>query len=192
MSPSEFLTVLFAGRDGKGAVNVWTPQTKRSTWLTHDLTLRLDPAYDWYFGPGIAAAPGDNRERIKADDVAGIPALWADIDYAHPAHKKDGLPPQDAALALCDALEPASIIVHTGHGYQAYWLFDSFWWLHQQASERLRAALLMQRWQAGLAEKAREMGGWALDATHDLSRVLRLPGTVNHKGEPVAVEVVRA
>ena len=32
--------------------------------------------------------------------------------------------------------------------------------------------------------------GWSLDATHDLARVLRLPGTYNHKTEIKAVQII--
>jgi hypothetical protein len=38
-------------------------------------------------------------------------------------------------------------------------------------------------------KKLAEAKGWTIDATADLARVLRLPGTINHKSDPIQVTV---
>ena len=46
------------------------------------------------------------------------------------------------------------------------------------AAERAQAEALLRRWHAVLRQR---LGGFALDSTHDISRVLRVPGTINSK-----------
>jgi len=83
-----------------------------------------------------------------------------------------------------------TIIVHSGHGWHAYWLFKELW-TFADAAERVRAAWLVEQWQAFLRSKARVLG-WTVDSTHDLARILRLPGSYNHKEQPAAaVSVLR-
>ena len=79
-----------------------------------------------------------------------------------------------------------SLILHTGGGLHAYWLFEASVWLRTEADRRAMTHLLKQfvhtLCQAGQAH------GWTLDALRDLARVLRPPGTINHKyGTPVEV-----
>jgi hypothetical protein len=138
---------------------------------------------------GCALSPKDygKRGRCKSEQARAIPGLWADIDVAGPAHKKAGLPP-DLASAVSLAQEmplPPSGLVHSGHGVYPLWLFKEAWLLNEPG-ERDRAAALLGRWQGCLRQLAAGKG-WALDSTHDLARVLRLPGTVNRKGVPVPV-----
>ena len=63
----------------------------------------------------------------RPDDIIAIPGLWLDLDYQSPgAHKtRHPLPPtKEAALSLLDvAPYKPSLIVHSGHGLQIYWLF---------------------------------------------------------------------
>lgn len=175
---------------------LWTLQNKRSTW--HDIgdgtdkaaesALRLaDDGMDVYVAVSVANDAGTGDTRIKSDNSGGLMGLWADIDIAQPdVHKKYNLPPsEDAAMELLDACGmPPTLVVHSGHGLQAWWLFNEFWDFDDGAGERAAAAGLAQRWNATLRVRAAERH-WTIDSTFDLARVMRVPGTMNRKGTPI-------
>ena len=144
---------------------------------------------------GVSLAPKFARmtgyERVTNATSAGIPGLWADIDIADDVHKKANLPPSiEAAQEVLSLMEhPPSITVHSGHGLQCWWLFETPW-IFKDAQERALAAQLAQSWHSQLSYVFQERQ-WTLDATHDLARVMRLPGTYNHKSAPLKrVEVI--
>lgn len=174
---------------------LWTLQDKRSTWVPLSLGANpvsdaarelADGGRDVYCAVSVAARPGLPDTRIRSDNSAGIMGLWADIDIADPdVHKKWNLPPTlDAAMDLLAAagVEP-TMIVHSGHGLQAWWLFHEFWRFDTD-DHRLAAAALAQRWNTTLQVRAAERQ-WVVDSTFDLARVMRVPGTLNRKGSPV-------
>ena len=158
-------------------------------------TLDAQRESDSYVGVGLAPAGMklSPTVRVRADRVAGIPGLWADVDVADPAHKKQNLPPsmEAAREALTELAPEPTILVHSGHGLQAWWLFEEPW-VFADGDERVRAQAMARGWHERIAG-AWAQHGWALDAAHDLSRVMRLPGTLNHKGDgPVEVTVLQA
>jgi hypothetical protein len=125
------------------------PQKRSSWYLRFDRVCRDLAAYperDIYTGAGLAAPgtriPAENR--VKAHEVAGILGLWADIDVAHAVHKKrDRLPPdlEAAQDALSTFEHQPTILVNSGHGLQAWWLFAEPWTI-QDDRERTRANAL--------------------------------------------------
>lgn len=174
---------------------LWTLQDKRSTWVAltdgtapvADRARALaDGGKDVYVAVSLARQAGMYDTRIKSANAAGIMGLWADIDIADPdVHKKWNLPPShDAAMELLTACgrEP-TLVVNSGHGLQAWWLFQEFWAFDSE-DDRLAAAGLAQRWNTTLQVRAAERS-WVVDSTFDLARVMRVPGTLNRKGSPV-------
>lgn len=144
-----------------------------------------------YFSPGICAEPKDGK--LAAADIIGITALWADIDIYYPqAHKSPNLPQnvQEAMNLLPDELPP-SIVVHSGYGLQAWWIFKESWYF-DTPEEKQQAEQLLRNLQGYIRQRAQQ-NGWHLDSTTDLSRVMRLPGTWNHKIQgqpPVQAQVI--
>jgi P4 family phage/plasmid primase-like protien len=193
MTASNFLSMLW-GQKPAGWVEVWNLQSKRSTSFsdltTVDRFIAAYPDQDWYTGAGLAAQACRPQERVKSIEVIGIAGLWADVDYAHPVHQKPNLPTDEAAARwlISKMPVPPTVLVHTGHGLQAWWLFSNPW-VFSHAQERTQAAALIQSWQAMLRNHAQQHG-WTLDSTHDLARLMRLPGTYNHKAAPVPVRVL--
>jgi hypothetical protein len=125
------------------------------------------------------------------DDVTGISALWADIDLKSDAHQKDKLPETAAdALKILPANCPPSIVIQSGNGLHCWWLFKEPW-IFEDAEDRQRAAALAGRWQTMLRQNAAAIG-WTFDRLGDLSRVLRIPGTLNHKDPAAPKQVVAA
>lgn len=108
------------------------------------------------------------RERGRAEDCETPAALWADIDPA----AGDLIGPTYWRTTLRPLLptEP-SVVVHSGRGVQLYWLLDE------------APGDWAQR-QAGLIAGLREcLDGFPVrvDSVTDVSRVMRLPGTINPK-----------
>ena len=199
MDTRNFLDALFGNKPDELCILLWEPRSKRSTWFDDTQAAAeyavKHSASDLYLGVALAPANAPEqygeKRRCPAHEVAGIVGLWADVDFAAGgAHKKPNLPPTmvDALSLVRDMGLAPTIVVHSGHGLQAWWLFREPW-VFDTPEERQEAARLVARWQATLQAKARERG-WAVDSTHDLARVLRVVGTTNTKGDvPKRVKV---
>lgn len=177
------LESLFAGKPKTDYILVWTITNKTSTWYK-DVS-KIDPAAytgDTYFGVGTAAERGDAFHRATAAQIAGIGALWLDIDIAGPGHTKTLLPAtQVAALALLTLAFPSlqpSYIIDSGHGLQAYWLLDQWHTITHENREETKQLLIdfNAYWRAASVK-----AGYDADSVCDLARVMRLPGTMNCK-----------
>lgn len=191
-----FLNILFEHAPDEKYLLLWTLADKQSRWYP---TERLDDAAgavaalaetDVYVGVSLANEDRGPHRRYEVGDTAGIVGLWADLDYAGDEHRKANLPPdEESALSLLDDLGAApSVVVHSGHGLQAWWLLDEPY-VYDNPDERDRAAELSRRWNLTLRAKAATRS-WVLDSTHDLARVMRVPGTTNRKGDPVPVRLL--
>ena len=192
MDASQFLIELWGERP-PGQVLVWRLPGKKSVWYFDLTKVRIDgfAASDIYTGVGLAAPGIDLKatERVLAENVIAIPALWAEVDIKGPAHQKQNLPvTYEAAYALLDQMPlMPTIVVNSGHGLQAWWLFNEPWIFADEAERKL-AAEIAKWWNGKLKELAAPLD---IDAVHDLARVMRLPETTNHKGDPVPVRVER-
>jgi Protein of unknown function (DUF3631) len=69
-------------------------------------------------------------------------------------------------------------LLRSGHGTHAWWLLDESWTFASD-DERVEARTLLRRLHSFLRSQ-----GWKVDAVHDLARVMRVPGTLNHKQSP--------
>ena len=209
----EFLQALYPEPLGPGQLVIWTRSkrggSKHCNWcqsLDHAARLaqKYRPSRDVHFGVALhdldAAIEVARRRRPRArkgtvrgcrESVTTLPAIWADIDIAGATHSSGTLPPhRKAALKLLEAVPAApSIVVWTGGGFHVYWLLREPWVL-ETAAERADAERLVRRVQWALQKEAR-VHGWQIDHTADLGRLLRLPGTLNHKAMkplPVTIE----
>ncbi len=136
-----------------------------------------------YVGLGLSPTDFGRSSRCKAEDVVGIVGTRVDIDIANGvAHSKGNLPTTLAeARSILDRVPiKPTILVHTGYGLQAHWLFKEPWLLDNDI-ERQEAATLLKAWNDTIRDHAKAIGGWDVDATHDLARVFRVPGTFNVK-----------
>ena len=125
--------------------------------------------------------------RGTASDVTRLAALWADLDV-----KPGGCPDLTTARQIIDALatmlhaRPVAV-TFSGHGLQPFWAIEDGW-LDTDA-QRARARALVRRWGRLVAHVA-GIHHSHVDGVFDLARVLRAPGTVNHKATPVPVVTV--
>jgi hypothetical protein len=119
----------------------------------------------------------------KKVDCLALPGLYSDVDYGQDGHrKKNKWQIKGKALAVIQAfpLRP-SILIHSGGGFQPYWVLKEPFGLENGNYAQVEAIM------KGLALA---LGGDV--GTQDISRILRLPGTFNMKlaGKPRPVEIV--
>ena len=192
MEAGEFLTTLW-GNPPPGQILIWTLPQKRSIWYNrlNDVKVGHLSHLDVYTGVGVAPSGVllKSGQRATTEMIDGIAGMWADVDYAGDDHTKLNLPPTEAdALELIHLMPvPPTIVVHSGHGLQAWWLFDEPWIFG--SDERELAQAMIRSWQGQMAKLAADRG-WVVDATHDLARLMRLPGTFNNKSDRVPVKVL--
>lgn len=176
-----------------GLIQLWWLDGRRSQYLRAPAGAGgLDGAVDVYTGVAIAHKDHGRYKRATANQAAGIAGLWCDIDVnGGPDAKTGGAPDKTAAIELArtGVLEP-TMIVDSGYGVHAWWLLDQPWRFTSQADQDT-AARMSAQWYALHRACAREQG-WTVDHTHDLARLLRLPGTVNGKGGHLAPVTVIA
>jgi hypothetical protein len=170
MRPPAWRPEVIAARDGRTAAQV-----------------ALDLSPDVYVGCGLyaAAEPAPTR-RGTANDVVVLTALWCDLDIEKPGTKKRYVPDRPSASRFIAALPiRPTVIIWTGGGFHLWWCLREPLVLDTSV-DRAQAERLVRRWQAYLRQR---LDGYALDATHDLARVLRVPGTINSKYKtPVVLE----
>ena len=184
---------------------IWEPNGKRPTWCTSskqaaDHARSVHERSDVYFSVclhDLAISRADADEAKAADpkkagadfargcarSAVAMAGVWVDIDVKNDHHSKVGLAQtldQVVSGVMGLTMKP-SLIVTTGGGIHAYWLFKEPWTLESN-DERARAQALVEGYQKWIASTC----GFTVDATYDLSRLLRLPGTVNHKYRRVA------
>lgn len=184
-----FFERLYKNKPNDLYILIWELPGRKSVWHT-DLARATTYAetlgiwHNVYFGVGLSSRDYGPDHRVIATDIAGIPGLWVDIDVAGPAHTKPNLPPtrEDALSLLTDLPLMPNMIVDSGSGFHAYWVFAEPW-IFEDEDEQMAAATLVRRWQ-GTIRTAAQRKGWIIDATHDLPRVLRVPGTSNLKHNP--------
>ncbi len=190
MTPHEFLDFLWAGKPAELLILIWTLQDKRSRWFDNAeaaaATVAQKPK-DVYVGVGLSPCDFGPSRRCPSEQIAGIAGLWADFDLQSEAHKKSLPKTISEALELVPKEFPPSLVVSTGNGAHAWWLFKEPF-VFENDQERKEAARLITRWHTLLRLNAAARG-WVFDRLSDLARVLRIPGTINGKDSANPKEV---
>ena len=184
----EFFRALYP-EESEGHTYLWTLPDKRTQVFAAAAHAEIaqaarntgDAGKDVYFSVGLSERLFKAHERAKSADIIAIPALWVDIDIAGDAHAAKSLPPDyTAARALLPEMLDPSIVVHSGHGIHAYYIFRELLDTRTE-EERSAAEDLLRRLQGAVRARA-AIYGWHVDSVPDLCRVLRVPGTLNRKG----------
>jgi hypothetical protein len=184
-----YFRLLYGNRPpGQLAVMGWVQGRINITWAAADDLERLILAAqqlaartDVYHNVATRVAALEKGARGGSDDTLAAPGLYIDIDYVHPAHSEQNLPPSlNDALAIVRRFPlPPTMLVHSAHGLHGWWLGKEPW-VFAMPAERQAAQDLTRRFQATFRAYA-QTEGWSLDNTSDLARILRPAGTVNHK-----------
>jgi len=141
----------------------WRDNNTPPVWFKTGQPSNLPKWTNIYFGvhPGIKKFTGLSRGKI--DNVAAINCLFAEFDM------KDGW-----VIEKINDLTPSpSVIISSGGGWHLYWLLSDTTAITDQNREQIRK--IQDRW-------VRFMGGDP--GAKDLARVLRVPGSTNHKYNP--------
>ena len=113
-----------------------------------------------------------------------LPGLFIDIDVAGGHHNRDDLPTLDDALHAIDCMpRKVSLLLNTGGGLLAVWLFDQ----PLKIDDSKSANALLRRWEDRLRQL---LPTRHVDKAARLTAVTRVPGTLNHKSGTV-VELLR-
>ncbi|MCC6366885.1 MAG: hypothetical protein IT165_25465 [Bryobacterales bacterium] len=185
MTPLEFLTQLWQHKPEEHFVLIWTTPEKRSRWFTDisaaaDYVTSINGDRDVYVGVGLSKADYGPTRRCKSDEISGLCGIGVDLDVKSEAHGNKPLPPSiDDALSLLPPTLSPSILVSTGNGVHAWWLLKEPFVLDTEDDRKLAVSVLA-RWHTMLRLRAATRG-WAYDRLSDLARILRVPGTLNHK-----------
>lgn len=186
-----FIAELFGENPGRNRfIQLWTKADKRSHYFptAHQAGKFAEKhTDDLYIAVSLAPKNFGPARRCPAVESAGIAGVWADIDVNGGPEGKTGAAPNLAtAETLANShLEP-TLLINSGYGLQAWWLFEGGPWLFGSNEEREQAARTAAGWIA-LHKAAAATLGFGIDATQDLARLLRLPGTFNCKGGERAV-----
>jgi len=186
MDHQKFIEELFSEKPDNAWINIWQTPLKRSKFFD-----KIQNAIDFvasikekrnsniFINCGLIRDNLGSRKRGLKEDIIGLPGLYADIDFARTSNPN--YPPDlKAALNLVKGkgYDP-TIIVHSGNGIHAWWLFKELW-MFENKKDGDNAEMLNRRLNATIQADAAEKG-WVIDSVFDRTRVLRIPGTFNCK-----------
>lgn len=120
---------------------------------------------------GIAQRKPDVR-RGRKEDLQAVPVLWVDLDT-----EKNGWNTDRTLAALKTSQLRPSIVVRSGHGLHLYWLLEDPVLMPEYGTDEYYETLESIE---SLAKRLGQIFGG--DSVQDITRVLRLPGTLNTKG----------
>lgn len=182
MNAADFLRTLWGDRP-PGLIELWTKDGKKSQYLrspTGAGVVATPGRSDVYTGVALAHQDPGRSKRAKATERIALAGLWLDIDVCGGPDRKTGVAPnRNAALAIAHTITAPTLVVDSGYGLHAWWLFDTPW-AFRTIAEQQQAQLAAAQWYH-LHRQAAQAKGWTIDHTHDLARLLRIPGTMNGK-----------
>jgi hypothetical protein len=184
MTPLEFLVALWGNKPPEEYLLIWTLADKRSHWfkdVAEAAQFVVNVSFlDVYSGVGLAGKDYGPTRRCVSGEITGLAGIGTDFDLRSAAHPNKPLPVTiEDALTIAPASLPPTLVIATGNGAHAWWLFKETW-VFENDEERKEAAALVARWHTLLRYNAQNKG-WAFDRLSDLARVLRIPGTQNLK-----------
>src|SRR5687768_7519077 len=180
------------------SVGNWEGRTFSEPTDAADYAMRLDAegAQGIYMRTTTLASVPRSGERGGDEASKTLPGFAADMDIAGPGHKTAKPLPTSPetcfAIISATGLPQPTLWVHSGGGVYPWWMFDQGVDLTEENS---------LTWAQGLSERLHEtIAAWAEDlgwfygaGVKDMSRVLRIPGTVNRKPgtEPRLAHVIQ-
>jgi len=156
--------------------------TFRRFYLGFDLLIKDMSAWaaDLHYWFGVALRWSDTQG--EKGHCHALTVIFTDVDYGSAGHKKKNRwQTRGEAQAAIDAFpQKPSIVVHTGGGFQAYWILSEPFGLENGNFGQVEAIM------KGIGAV---IGGDT--GTQDVSRIFRIPGTFNVKTDvPRPVEIV--
>jgi hypothetical protein len=193
MTPLGFLQQLWQDKPEDHHILIWSLPEKRSRWFREipaaaEFIANANGS-DVYVGVGLSKRDHGPTRRCISEEISGLAGFWSDLDLHSEAHNQKALPSSiEEALTVIPKGMPPTMVIATGNGAHAWWLFKEPI-VFETSEERGAAARLAARWNTLLRLNAAARG-WAFDRLSDLARVLRIPGTINHKDRERPKQVV--
>ena len=190
-----FLTSLFELKPSTAAIVVaqegrWHEAT--GFLSIHPVVERVATRPDFYVGACALLRKPGRGARGKESEAAFMPGAWIDVDIdGSPIRGRTETvtghaPSRAVALDAIRAIGEPTLIVNSGYGLQPWFLLERGLVLHDAGEQRLARRIVH-----GLQRRLEREAGWKVDATADLARVMRVPGTVNTKAaDPAPVELL--
>lgn len=178
-SADEFLESFFCGTEHAIEIRVLSNDGSlrpitcfiREPQIVIDICKRYDsPGRGIYFS---VATRLNGSHSGKRENLAELPGVWTDIDCY-----KIGVSKETALTTLRSSLLPPTIVVDSGGGLHAYWLFPEPLDVRYRP-EVGRGDTIKENIDAMLRQLAGVYGGDL--ASCDITRIMRLPGTHNSK-----------
>lgn len=192
MKLKDYFQIIF-GPDFPGFISIWEKQTKNSKFYDNteldamrQYLKKTSKTKDVYFGCGLLSDK-QLKGRGKYQDILGLPGFWMDLDIQSDVHKSNFYPTtiKESYKILKEFPLAPTIIISSGYGLHVLWLFDKLW-IFLNEDERKQASVLSGKFQDSIIAIFKKHG-YTLDKTADLTRVLRIHGTLNHKKEPAVL-----
>ncbi len=158
-----FYSQLFAGKKPDDVIEVRLLGKGRPQVRQFD---KIGPALDWVEDAGedidcyIGVALRKRGEGSGKSACTRVGAVWVDLDAE--------IDREEAEKRFSAFPTPPSCVVRTGHGYHAYWLLVTM----AEGDDLARVEAVNR----GIAQL---IGGDV--ACHDISRIMRVPGSINYK-----------
>jgi hypothetical protein len=187
LDTKEFFKLLF-GKCSGGYLSLYTiPQKDTYQFRVSEYesaahkALELGEETNTYFNVCLRKELMPNHLRGSADDVLYVPAFYSDFDIKGLAHKQDNLAESEESVIeyLHSMVKPPSVIVNSGYGMHGYWLLNEPFCIKSDEDPEYISSIA-RGFGKYLSSEAKKLG-WKIDSVYDLARVLRVPGTYNHK-----------
>ncbi|MAT51067.1 MAG: hypothetical protein CMK32_07780 [Porticoccaceae bacterium] len=138
---------------------------------------------DTFVGVGVTSNTS-TYGRGDESKIIAMPGVFADIDVDTKGYKTTASGKQQAVPASIQEAEgildempyKPSLLVCSGGGLHAYWLFNELWYF----DNRDRAKSIVYGWRQEV-QRCFDRHGYGIDHVGDLARVLRCPGVINSK-----------
>ncbi|MDO4200400.1 MAG: DUF927 domain-containing protein [Clostridia bacterium] len=199
METKEFLSEIYKGCS-EGFLTITMLPERKTLWFKMseiEKALLLASKYgtktNTFFGVGLRKKVLKNGFRGSERDILCITTLYVDIDVKSEAHAQTSLPSSvDEATDFLHGLKiKPSIIVNSGNGIHGYWLLDKPFIIETE-EDRKHISSIFKGFGRYVNSEAKKRG-WKIDSVYDLARILRVPGTINHKlGTGAKCEVVES
>ena len=199
LNTQRFLSEIYKGCD-EGFVTLTALPSRNTKWFKAGEIEKIAKTAEnigkktnVFFGVGLRSKVLQNGLRGSEKDISCITTLYADVDIRGSAHAQEDLPEtiDEAVSFLNDLKIKPSIIVMSGNGIHSYWLLNTPFKINN-AEDKNHIIAVFRGFGKYINLEAKKRG-WKLDNVYDLARILRVPGSINHKlANDVKCEVIES
>jgi len=174
MTPTEFLQAFHPG--GPWVLTAITPDRKQIETKTfgpdtenaaREWIAKRDGAANLYFNVNLIGRPV--TKKVTREDIVSVPWLHVDVDARVGKELDEELVRIETLLTKECPVLPPTVVTFSGGGYQAFWRLKEPIPINGDLARAEDAARYNKQLEIVL-------GG---DSCHDISRIMRLPGTMN-------------